>query len=75
VSVQFYSVVPLILQSTDLVCTLPARFLSRYSDTLTALALPFDAGRFTLHATWHPRFDQDPGHAWLRRQLAMCGED
>src|SRR5438105_4473024 len=37
VSVQYYSVVPLILQTTDLVCTLPARFLSRYQTTLTPL--------------------------------------
>ena len=75
VSVQFYSVVPLILQSTDLVCTLPARFLSRYADTLVPLALPFDARRFSLYATWHARFDNDPGHAWLRQQLAVCAAD
>jgi DNA-binding transcriptional LysR family regulator len=75
VSVQFYSVVPLILQSTDLVCTLPARFLSRYSDTLRPLRLPFDARRFSLYATWHARFDKDPGHSWLRQQLAVCAAD
>ena len=75
ISVQFYSVVPLILQSTDLVCTLPARFLSRYSGTLLPLRLPFDAGRFSLYATWHARFDKDPGHSWLRQQLAVCAAD
>jgi DNA-binding transcriptional LysR family regulator len=75
VSVQYYSVVPLILQTTDLVCTLPARFLSRYSDTLISLRLPFDLRRFTLYATWHTRFDKDPGHAWLRRQLEICAAD
>jgi DNA-binding transcriptional LysR family regulator len=75
VSVQYYSVVPLLLQSTDLVCTLPQRFLSRYPDTLAALRLPFDTRPFTLRATWHARFDQDPGHAWLRKQLALCATD
>jgi DNA-binding transcriptional LysR family regulator len=75
VSVQHYNVVPLLLQSTDLVCTLPLRFLSRYADTLDALRLPFETPRFTLHATWHARFDGDPGHAWLRRQLAACAVD
>jgi DNA-binding transcriptional LysR family regulator len=75
VSVQYYSVVPLLLQSTDLVCTLPQRFLSRYPDTLAALRLPFDTRAFTIHATWHARFDQDPGHAWLRKQLALCATD
>lgn len=75
VSVQQYSVVPLLLQSTDLVCTLPLRFLNRYRNTLRALRLPFDTRPFTLHATWHARFDNDPGHAWLRRQLETCAMD
>jgi DNA-binding transcriptional LysR family regulator len=75
VSVQHYSVVPLVLQSTDLVCTLPLRFLSRYPNTLQALRLPFDTRPFTLHATWHARFDNDPGHDWLRRQLETCAKD
>jgi DNA-binding transcriptional LysR family regulator len=75
VSVQYYSLVPLILQATDLVCTLPARFVSRYPGTLTPLPLPFDAGRFSLYATWHARFDKDPGLVWLRHQLAVCAAD
>jgi hypothetical protein len=53
----------------------PARFLSRYFSTLTSFALPFDAGRFSLYAVWHARFDNDLGHAWLRRELAGCAED
>lgn len=72
VSVQHYSVVPLLLQSTDLVCTLPQRFLRRYNDVLRALRLPFDTRPFTLYATWHARFDNDRGHQWLRQQLEEC---
>ncbi|WP_245284368.1 LysR family transcriptional regulator [Bradyrhizobium sp. WSM2254] len=72
VSVQHYSVVPLLLQSTDLVCTLPERFLNRYRDVLQSLPLPFDTRPFTLHATWHARFDNDRGHQWLRQQLKDC---
>jgi DNA-binding transcriptional LysR family regulator len=75
VSVQHYSVVPLLLQSTDLVCTLPQRFLIRYSDALRALRLPFDTRPFTLHATWHARFANDHGHQWLRQQLKECAKD
>jgi len=74
-SVQYYSIVPMILQSTNFVCTLPARFLTRYASTLASFELPFDAGRFSLSATWHARFDNDPAHAWLRRQLASSAED
>ncbi|KJC37394.1 LysR family transcriptional regulator [Bradyrhizobium sp. LTSP849] len=72
VSVQHYSVVPLILQTTDLVSTLPKKFLMRYAGMLTALPLPFETRRFNLHATWHSRFDKDPGHLWLRQQLGRC---
>jgi DNA-binding transcriptional LysR family regulator len=75
VSVQYYSVVPAILQGSDFIGTLPARFLERYANMLTVLPLPFDAGRFNLHAAWHARFDNDPGHAWLREQLAACAKD
>jgi DNA-binding transcriptional LysR family regulator len=72
VSVQFYSIVPLILQSSDLVCTLPASFLDRFASTLISLPVPFDARRFSLYTTWHTRFDKDAGHAWLREQLRAC---
>jgi DNA-binding transcriptional LysR family regulator len=72
VSVQYYSLVPLILQMTDLVSTLPARFLDRYADSLASTPLPFEVRRFNLYATWHTRFDNDPAHAWLRGQLALC---
>ena len=75
VSVQYYGIVPLLLQATDLVSTLPGRFLERYGDNLLSLPLPFNAGGVRLYATWHPRFDNDPGHVWLRRQLALCMED
>ncbi len=75
VSVQYYGIVPLLLQATDLVCTLPDRFLKRYAEDLQSLPLPFETRGFSLHATWHPRFDGDPGHVWLRRQLALCMED
>jgi DNA-binding transcriptional LysR family regulator len=75
VSVQHYSVVPLLLQSTDLVCTLPLRFLNRYKGALRALRLPFETRPFTLQATWHARFDNDPGHEWLRQQLKSCATD
>lgn len=75
VSVQHYSLVPLILETTDLVCTLSTQFLSRYASRLTVLPLPFDARRFELHATWHTRFDNDPAHAWFRQQLVASMSD
>lgn len=75
VSVQHYGIVPLLLQTTNMVSTLPGRFLARYADDLDSLPLPFETKGFSLHATWHPRFDNDPAHVWLREQLALCMSD
>lgn len=72
VAVQYYNVVPLLLHTTDMVCTLPARFLDRYEGSLVSLPLPFEVRRFSLFAAWHARFDKDLAHAWLRQQLAIC---
>jgi hypothetical protein len=54
-SVQYYSVVPLILQTTGLVATLPKQFLPRFSHRLVSLPLPFETRRFNLHAAWQAR--------------------
>ncbi|MCJ2091090.1 LysR substrate-binding domain-containing protein [Methylobacterium sp. J-072] len=75
VSVQHYGIVPSLIQATDMVCTLPSRFLDRYANALDTFSLPFETRRFDLHATWHPRFESDPAHVWLRQQLTLCMAD
>jgi hypothetical protein len=45
------------------------------SERLTSLPLPLDVGHFTLPATWHARFDGDPAHNWLRKQLAASASN
>ncbi|MVA25035.1 LysR family transcriptional regulator [Agrobacterium vitis] len=74
VSVQYYGLVPAILEATDLVCTLPARFLSKFSDKLDSFPVPVEIPQFTLYATWHPRFNSDPGLVWLLDRLQVCAE-
>jgi DNA-binding transcriptional LysR family regulator len=71
VSVPYYNIVPLLLQSTDFVCALPSRFLSRYQCSLVSLPLPFEVRNFCLFANWHTRFDKDLAHGWLRQQLKL----
>ena len=72
VSVPYYSIVPLLLQNSDCVSVLPSRFLSRYERSLAALALPLEVRDFSLFSAWHPRFDKDLAHLWLREQLKLC---
>lgn len=69
VTVPHYNLVPAILVNTDYVCTLPVRFLERYSEQLDILALPLDLPEFPIAMAWHPRSEHDAGHRWLRAQL------
>jgi DNA-binding transcriptional LysR family regulator len=47
--------------------------LARYMCTdprLRMLDLPAEFASLSIRALWHVRFDQDPGHRWLRTLLA-----
>jgi DNA-binding transcriptional LysR family regulator len=70
VSVHQYNLAPMVVAASDHVCTLPERFLSRFSDHLDSFELPFETQSFTLLAAWHPRSHADPAHIWLREQLS-----
>lgn len=72
VSVQNYTIVPSLLERTDCLATLPARFLSRFDGSIDVFDPPIELEPFRLLAGWHPRFDDDLGHQWLRSQL-MAG--
>jgi DNA-binding transcriptional LysR family regulator len=69
-SVHQFSLAPLFLRATDCVATLPARFVSRFTDDLDVFDLPFKARGYSLSAVWHPRNDTDLGHVWLRDEIA-----
>ena len=60
---------PMFLHITDYVATLPTRFLKRFSNQLDTFELPFKSRGFTVSACWHPRYQADPAHIWLREQL------
>jgi DNA-binding transcriptional LysR family regulator len=70
VSVHQYNLAPMVVASSDHVCTLPERFLSRFADRLDSFELPFETPAFSLLAAWHPRSHADPAHVWLRDQLS-----
>lgn len=69
-SIHQFSHAPIFLRITDYVATLPAHHLSRFSDELDTFELPFKSRGFTVTACWHPRYQADPAHIWLREQLA-----
>ncbi|WP_191058997.1 LysR family transcriptional regulator [Geminicoccus harenae] len=69
VSVQNYALAPVVLMNSDCICTLPRRFLQRFTTALDLLEPPLALDRFQMSAFWHPRMAGDPAHAWLREQV------
>ncbi|WP_250957432.1 LysR family transcriptional regulator [Rhizobium sp. CG5] len=67
VSIQSYALAPLVLSSTDCICTLPRRFLQRFEDTLDLFAPPLALSIFSMNLFWHPKMRTDPAHMWLRK--------
>ncbi|MDR3465464.1 MAG: LysR substrate-binding domain-containing protein [Xanthobacteraceae bacterium] len=69
VSIQSYALAPLVLTSTDCICTLPRRFLQRFDQVLDLLRPPLPLSAFGMNVFWHPRMRTDPAHKWLRKMV------
>lgn len=66
-----------IAASTDLVALIPAAYFehARARGTLRSFPLPMPTEPITVSQMWHPRFDRDPAHRWLRAVvLETCGD-
>jgi DNA-binding transcriptional LysR family regulator len=74
-SIQSYALAPFVVEATDLVCTLPARLLSRFTETLDLFDPPLELSPFALSMIWHPRNQEDEGHIWLRGLIAAAVEN
>ena len=70
--VPHFTVVPMVLERTDLILTLPARVARVFESRgrLKALAPPVPIAPADVAVHWHERFDADAGNRWLREQLA-----
>lgn len=69
VSIQSYALAPLVLMGNDYICTLPRRFLQRFSTSLDLFEPPLDLSSFQMTAFWHQRMSDDPAHVWLGAQV------
>ncbi|NEU75049.1 LysR family transcriptional regulator [Hassallia byssoidea VB512170] len=64
--------VPLIVQQTDLIFTLPRRIamlFAKYTN-LAVLEPPIELGNYNYIQVWHERCHYDPQHIWLRELVA-----
>lgn len=67
-----YTTVPSIVAATDGLALAPRSMLSSplYAEALQCLEPPMPLAPLPYHVGWHPGFEADQGHAWLRGQLA-----
>lgn len=75
--VPHFTVVPMVLERTDLILTLPARVARVYErrGDLKAMALPVPIEPAEVAVHWHERFAADPGNRWLRERVAELFAD
>ena len=60
-------------RASDLVATVPERQTGCLRDGMLSFALPIVLPELRIAMQWHPRFDADPAHHWLRGLvLAVC---
>lgn len=69
--VPHFTVVPMVLERTDLILTLPARVARVYErrGRFKSLPPPLPMPPAEVAVHWHERFAADPGNAWLRAQI------
>lgn len=75
--VPHFTVVPMILERSDLVLTLPSRVARVYERRghLKWLPLPLPIPQADVGVHWHERFEADPGNRWLREQIIALFSD
>jgi DNA-binding transcriptional LysR family regulator len=66
-----FTVVPMVLERTDLICTLPARVAHVFErrGKLKSLPPPVPIAVADVAVHWHERFEADQGNRWLREQI------
>lgn len=69
--VPHFTVVPMVLERTDLILTLPARVARIYErqGRFKAVPPPVPISPAEVAVHWHERFAADPGNRWLRDQI------
>lgn len=69
--VPHFTVVPMVLERSDLILTLPSRIARAYGrgGRFRALPPPVTIPPADVGAHWHERFERDPGNRWLRGMI------
>jgi DNA-binding transcriptional LysR family regulator len=70
-------VAPIVVSETDFISTGPERLARRMARRfpLQLLPPPLRLPGFGLSLGWHPRFDDDPAHRWLRELISRVSDE
>jgi DNA-binding transcriptional LysR family regulator len=69
-----FSTAVALARSSDLIATVPERHTEGVRVGMHSFELPFSVRQFTVSLLWHPRFEADAAHRWLRNRVRdVCG--
>lgn len=70
-----FAVAIALARGSDLIASVPERHTGNLREGLHSFALPLPLPTITVSQLWHPRFDGDAAHRWLRGCVrAVCAE-
>ena len=69
VSLNSFLLTPHLIETSDLIATVPARLARRWQERLAVLSPPCELPGFSVSMAWHPRAHADPAQVWLREVL------
>jgi DNA-binding transcriptional LysR family regulator len=66
---------PLIVTQTDMILSLPYRLAIAFQKLapLSIWPVPVEMPDYDLVMIWHPLWEKDPAHGWLREQISIIG--
>ena len=66
-----FSVLGLIVERTNMIATVPKRMAKRLAamSKTRIVAAPRELQEFTYLQIWHPRYESNPVHKWLRELI------
>ena len=72
VTVPGFSALPAFIRGTGLLATAPGLLARRTMAGLAECRAPVPGLDLPMYMIWHARYNQDPAHSWLRKQLLAC---
>lgn len=68
---------PLIVAETDMILSLPYRIAEQFKKfaSLEIFPVPIELPSYELIMIWHPLYDKDPAHLWLRDKIIAIGRN